>query len=270
MNNPFKLLHVADQPADRPESSGRADEGHGGPLSWLEVSACAASRSRLSRYGVAVAIAAATVLLLGLFEPLFGGTAPPLVLVALAVAAAACWGGLGPGLVTTAICILVAWWAFIPPHFSFAIRDPAEAVRLVFAALCCVAISFLAEAMHRAAARQRLAIARLTTELETRRKMEATLREQAQVLDFSAAIVESSEDAIISKDLNGIIRSWNAAERMFGYSAEEAIGQPISLLAPPDRVEEEAETLQRLRRSWPWATWRPCTWRRTDGGSTSR
>ena len=63
-----------------------------------------------------------------------------------------------------------------------------------------------------------------------------------------AAIVESSDDAILSKDLNGTIQSWNAgAERIFGYSAEEAIGQPISLLVPPERREEEAATLQRLR-----------------------
>jgi PAS domain S-box-containing protein len=64
-----------------------------------------------------------------------------------------------------------------------------------------------------------------------------------------AAIVESSDDAIISKDLNGIINSWNkAAERVFGFDAKEAIGQPITILIPPDRQAEEALILQRLRR----------------------
>ena len=64
-----------------------------------------------------------------------------------------------------------------------------------------------------------------------------------------AAIVESSDDAIVSKTLEGIIRSWNrAAERLFGYSAEEAVGQPITLIIPPERVSEEQEILARLRR----------------------
>jgi PAS domain S-box-containing protein len=64
-----------------------------------------------------------------------------------------------------------------------------------------------------------------------------------------AAIVESSDDAIISKDLNGIITTWNAgAERVFGYTAQDVIGQPITVLMPPDRVDEEAGILERLRR----------------------
>jgi PAS domain S-box-containing protein len=63
-----------------------------------------------------------------------------------------------------------------------------------------------------------------------------------------AAIVESSADAIISKDLNGIITSWNAgAERVFGYKPEEVIGKPITILMPPERQEEEPRILERVR-----------------------
>jgi PAS domain S-box-containing protein len=63
-----------------------------------------------------------------------------------------------------------------------------------------------------------------------------------------AAIVESAEDAIVSKDLDGIIQSWNrGAERMFGYTAEEAIGRPITIVIPEDRLDEEAEVLGRIR-----------------------
>lgn len=64
-----------------------------------------------------------------------------------------------------------------------------------------------------------------------------------------AAIVESSDDAIISKDLNGRITSWNgAAERLFGYTAQEVVGRHISLLAPPGREVEMSNILERIRK----------------------
>lgn len=64
-----------------------------------------------------------------------------------------------------------------------------------------------------------------------------------------AAIIESSDDAIISKTFDGIIRSWNAgAERIFGYSESEAAGQPITLIIPPELHQEERSILERLRR----------------------
>lgn len=63
-----------------------------------------------------------------------------------------------------------------------------------------------------------------------------------------AAIVDSSDDAIISKTLEGIITSWNAAaQRIFGYSPEEALGKPITMLIPPDRLGEETEIIRRIR-----------------------
>src|SRR5262245_16035794 len=64
-----------------------------------------------------------------------------------------------------------------------------------------------------------------------------------------ASIVESSDDAIITKNLDGIITSWNdAAERMFGYTAAEAIGKPVRMIIPEDRQDEETDILERLRR----------------------
>jgi len=64
-----------------------------------------------------------------------------------------------------------------------------------------------------------------------------------------AAIVDSSDDAIVSKNLDGIITSWNrSAERIFGYTAEEAIGRPITLIIPAGRQEEETHIIQRIRR----------------------
>jgi two-component system sensor kinase FixL len=66
--------------------------------------------------------------------------------------------------------------------------------------------------------------------------------------DFLALIVESSNDAIVSKTLDGIVTSWNAAAAaIFGYSAEEMVGKPVSLLFPPDRLAEEQEFIARVR-----------------------
>src|SRR6476659_1417784 len=64
-----------------------------------------------------------------------------------------------------------------------------------------------------------------------------------------AKIVDSSDDAIISKDLNGIILSWNqAAERMFGHTAEQAIGRSITMLIPKEHLSEEDMILSKLKR----------------------
>jgi PAS domain S-box-containing protein len=71
---------------------------------------------------------------------------------------------------------------------------------------------------------------------------------ELETASFLAAVVESSSDAIITKDLNGIITSWNqGAERIFGYKPFEAIGQPITILIPPDHIKEESFILARIR-----------------------
>ena len=63
-----------------------------------------------------------------------------------------------------------------------------------------------------------------------------------------AAIIESADDAIISKTLDGIITSWNeGAERIFGYAPEEAVGMPVTILIPQDHQDEEPAILARLR-----------------------
>ncbi|MCW3474874.1 PAS domain S-box protein [Limobrevibacterium gyesilva] len=70
-----------------------------------------------------------------------------------------------------------------------------------------------------------------------------------ELSQYFALIVESSNDAIVGKDLNGIITSWNqGAERLFGYAAEEVIGRPIMIVIPTERHDEEQEILTRIRR----------------------
>jgi PAS domain S-box-containing protein len=80
----------------------------------------------------------------------------------------------------------------------------------------------------------------------------ATSPAQTQLVEARfrlAAIAESSDDAIIGKDLNGVVTSWNkAAEAMFGYAADEILGQPITRIIPADRIDEEASIIGRVLR----------------------
>jgi PAS domain S-box-containing protein len=76
----------------------------------------------------------------------------------------------------------------------------------------------------------------------------SALKQAEELQGRLAAIVESAEDAIIGKDLNGVIQTWNAgAENMFGYKAEEVIGKPISLLIPPGQTDEAPDILARIK-----------------------
>ena len=96
--------------------------------------------------------------------------------------------------------------------------------------------------------------------------MDVTARKHAEEGQARlAAVVEYSEDAIVSKSLEGIIATWNAgAQRMFGYPREEAIGQPVTILIPPDHADEEPAIIERVKRGEvvpPYETVR----RRKDG-----
>ena len=83
--------------------------------------------------------------------------------------------------------------------------------------------------------------------LERARAEEARIKAE-EIRSQLASIIESSQDAIVSKDLTGKIISWNlGAERIFGYSAEEAVGRSVLMLIPPDRQSEETEILRQIR-----------------------
>jgi PAS domain S-box-containing protein len=119
--------------------------------------------------------------------------------------------------IVAAVCLTY----MAPPAFSFRVTDPLDGVAI---------IAFLSTSFI---------IARLV----------ATVRTQAEEALSSAAIVDSSEDAIVSKTLEGIITNWNAsAERLFGYTASEAVGQHISLIIPFDRRDEETVIIERIKR----------------------
>jgi PAS domain S-box-containing protein len=85
--------------------------------------------------------------------------------------------------------------------------------------------------------------------VESLKLQEAERKSADRVTGLLAAIVDSSDDAIVSKSLDGFVTSWNkSAERLFGYTAEEAVGQHITLIVPADRRHEESTILEQLKR----------------------
>jgi len=129
-------------------------------------------------------------------------------------------GGRGPGLLGTAVSLVGAWYILLGP----ARQASVDAGLIIFGVLFAASTVGLSEAMAR-------------------------LRRQTAASEGLAAIVESSDDAIFSKSLDGTILTWNAgAERMYGYAAAEVIGRPVVMLAAPDRINEVPEILARLAR----------------------
>jgi two-component system, chemotaxis family, CheB/CheR fusion protein len=174
------------------------------------------------RYGAALA---ATGIALGIWfmSPLMHQD--PYAIFIAAVIASARFFGFGPALLSTvASAIVLDYFVFTTFHFSFRLSTTDSERMVVF-----VLISLLTAGL----ARQRTQAE--TRAIETRQRM--------------AAIVESSEDAILSTTLESVIISWNrGAEILYGYTAAEAIGQHISFNAPPERVHEISLSISRLQR----------------------
>ncbi len=175
-----------------------------------------------------------------------------LFLIALLFAA---WSGYGPGIAASIVA------TFFLPRLFFPAFTPARVDLSRF--LLLVLVSILVSRISASRDRIESALRKNNEELDERVRqrtlelerviadLEGAKRrlEQANVdLAEKAAIVQHSNDAIIGKTLDGIISSWNpAAERLYGYSAEEIIGQNVSVLAPPDRISEMEGLLQRIR-----------------------
>jgi PAS domain S-box-containing protein len=89
----------------------------------------------------------------------------------------------------------------------------------------------------------------LLMDITERHEAELRIRESETRNRHIAAIVEFTEDAVVAKDINGIITNWNpGAQRLFGYTAQEVIGKPVTILIPADRLDEEPAILARIRR----------------------
>ena len=150
----------------------------------------------------------------------------PFLLFYPAIMLAAWYGGFGPGLLATSASAAVTVSEFVfEPHL---LQDTQNTIPLAIFIAAGIIVSRLNENLHRAI------IARSAG---------------AFAAHHLAAIVESSDDAIIGKDLHAVITSWNqAAERLFGYTAAEAIGRSITFTIPTGRLAEESSVMERIRR----------------------
>ena len=148
----------------------------------------------------------------------------PFVFFFAAVALSARVCGYGAALFSTVLSAVVVDYFLLPPRFSFAL-DRDSLLRVLFFGLVALLISSLA--------RQKSKMQKIADEVTRQR----------------AAIVESSEDAIYNKSLDGTVLTWNrAAEELYGYKPDEIIGKNVAMLAPPERAFEVDEILRRLRR----------------------
>lgn len=182
----------------------------------------------LPAYGTAFAAFVAATLARWAIEDFVPGQVP-FIFYFPAVVIATLFGGLGPGIVVAILSGLTGASAFMSQQLS----GQKITALLVFAFASLLLVT-LVTALN-------WALARLLVEVEQRRNGELAKSRLA-------AIVESSEDAMVTKDLNGNITSWNkGAERLFGYTADEMMGKPVRLLIPPERDDEEPTILHRIR-----------------------
>ena len=182
-------------------------------------------------YGLAL-VTTAGALLVRLALTSWIGDRPILILFVVPILLSAYAGGLGPGLLATVLVAVATAYFVMPPISNFLLRQPVDTVHWSILILVGVLISILMGALRRSFARD-------ITEAAKAGEINARL----------ASIIAFSDDAIVSKDLQGVITSWNpGAERLFGYSAQEAVGKPMAMLIPPERSDEEPMILARIAR----------------------
>jgi PAS domain S-box-containing protein len=172
-----------------------------------------------SRYGIAIVTVIIAGLIRGALDPWLGHGVPYLLYYP-AVTIVAWNGGFGPGVLATILADSAVVFHYLEPITTFAVVNSGDLLSLAIFSSNGLLIALFGERALRAAMDQRR----------------------------FAAIAESSEDAIIAKDLDSIITAWNTgAERLFGFTAAEAIGKPITIIIPHDRLGEEERVIADLR-----------------------
>jgi len=176
-------------------------------------------RHWLLRYGCATSFVAIALLL----NSLPPARSLPFLFFFGAVALSARISGFGPALLATGLSAVASDYFFLGPGFLFS-RSPSDLLRVFFFILVAVLISSIA--------RQKSNAQEIADQNRT----------------HLAAVVESSDDAILTKTLEGTIVTWNkGAERLYGYKAEDILGKNVAQLAPPDRQNEMVAIMERLR-----------------------
>jgi two-component system cell cycle sensor histidine kinase/response regulator CckA len=215
-------------------------------------------RQQAVGYLVAVLVTGAAAGVTQILRPLVAPiVTPPFI---LAVAIAALFGGSGPGALASVLSALaLSYWFFPPIHLN----SPADLARLILFLVVATVITGIAGAAYRhrsradGQARESERLRRLAEQLagraeEATREVRQGIAEQKgaqEAVARLAAIVSSSSDAIVGKTLDGVVTSWNAAaERIFGYSGSEMVGQPVFKLIPEELHDAERAVLVQLRR----------------------
>jgi two-component system CheB/CheR fusion protein len=146
--------------------------------------------------------------------------------------------GMGPAILVIAVSLADA--------FLFGHR-PEAGRELLFLVMSGVAV-WIVEILRRARRRAEMHAHLAAERLEDLQRSAAQRQEEERLSAQLRAIVETSEDAILSEDMDGIVQSWNrGAEHIFGYSAQEVVGRQIAILLPPGRAHEEHDILERIR-----------------------
>jgi PAS domain S-box-containing protein len=166
--------------------------------------------SKIAQYAFAVLVVILAWLLREFVNPILGERVP-FILFYPTVVLAAWFGGLGPGLLSTALSVFIAWYVFMPPAYSFTLSDPTGLAQLLIFLLASTMISFLAESLHRI----------------TRKAQEGERREHQQSEEFRVTL-ESIGDAVIATDAEGRITFVNrVAEALTGWTHKEVLGRPL-------------------------------------------
>jgi len=199
-------------------------------------------RSQLQRYSVAVLAVVVALLLTQLLYPLLKPTLYPLFLAAVMVSS--WYGGIGPGLVTTALAGLVCAYFFIPPLYSFDVYDIIGLLQFVLVAILISSLNAVLRSTQRRAEKNALAAQANYKRLRQTQEILHQSEERYRLL------VEGATDyAIFMLDSNGNIISWNVgAERILGYPQAEIINQPFSLIFTPEAIKH-GKPEQELRKA---------------------